>query len=777
MNISLNPLLPVSTLALMMALAAPANAQSEQSAPEAAGAPPVSDIIVTAQKRSQSINDVGLTVKAFTAQDLERQKISTLADVAQAVPGLTFAATATNTPVFTLRGVGFYESTLAAYPTVSVYLDEVPLQFPAMTKLTAFDLERIEVLKGPQGTLFGQNSTGGAINYIAAKPTDTFSAGGDLSYGRFNTIEANAYISGPLAPTLSARLAGRVVHGDDWQRSYTRDDRLGEAEFYAGRFLLDWDPSSAIRFRLNVNGWKDKSDPLAAQYILANPQQPCCANPAVLAYPIAPDDTRAADWSPNSRPAANNRFWQVALRGEFDITDDLTLTSISSYAKYKTDQVPEGDGQSFNNFDFRDQHGFIKTFTQEVRISNNPNQKFRWVLGGNYEKSHVFEEYLADFSDSSTFPAFGIFASGLYTDQHLRNSAVFGNAELDIGKAFTLKAGARYTDARRRAENCTFDQDGGASYGFFEFLASAVYNIDVDLQPGDCYHFMPEPDVTPGPVYAQKLNEDNLSWRVGIDYKPTSDVLFYANVAKGYKAGSIPVTGAAVYKQYVGVKQESVLSYEAGVKAQLLDRTLAANAAVYYYDYRNKQLRSKAIDPVFGLIETLVNVDRSSVFGAELELTARPVRGLAITLAGTYTDAKVKEFVGVSSGGQSADFAGASVPYTPKYQASLIADYEWDAGNLTPFIGGDVRIRSDTTSIIGGDTVFIDGRQVYNVEGHALVNLRAGVRASDDRWRVMVWGKNVFDTYYWDNVFAQSDVVVRYAGRPATYGVTVGFKY
>ena len=733
------------------------------------------EIIVTAQKREQSINDVGLTIEAFSGEELAKRKITSLSDVASAVPGLSYAATATSTPVFTLRGVGFYDSSLAGYPTVSVYTDEIPLQFPAMTKHSAFDLQRLEVLKGPQGTLFGQNSTGGAINYVTAKPSNAFDAGLSLNYARFNTIQAQGYVSGPITDTLKARLSFDALHGDDWQYSYTRNDKLGEAKYYAGRLLLEYEPAGGVRLMLNVNGWRDKSDPLAAQYILAQPQQPCCALPAVVNYPLAPEKTRAADWSTNARPHANNAFWQTALRAEVDLTDKITMTSISSYAKYHVDQVPEGDGQSFNNFDLVSQKGHINTFTQELRLANGSHGTFRWVAGGNYENSSVREDYVSNFKDSSTFPALGIFASGFYTDQKLENKAAFGNVEYDLSSKFTIKGGARYTDSRRTAENCTFDKDNGASNAFFDFLALAIYGNNVNLRPGDCYHF--NPNNLPGAPFRQTLKEDNLSWRVGIDFKPTDGVLFYANVAKGYKAGSVPVNGAALYKQYLAVKQESVLAYEAGVKATMLNRALSVNSAVFYYDYKNKQLRSKDIDPVFGLIEALVNIPKSRVWGVELQATARPTRGMTFTFATAYTNAKVTQFVGVNSGGQFADFSGALVPYTPKWQASMSGDYEWDAAGVQPFVGGGVRFRSDTTSIVGGDKVIIGGRQIYNIRGVPIVDLRAGFEAQNGRWRVMAWGKNVFNEYVYDNVFAQSDVVVRYAGQPATYGVTVSYKY
>ena len=264
---------------LSMATLAILSATQTTAAQDAAA---LEEIVVTAQKRTQSINDVGLTITAIDTDTLADQQIRTLADVAQAVPGLSYAVTNNNTPVFTLRGIGFYESSIAAYPAVSVYMDEAPLAFPILSTLVAFDLDRIEVLKGPQGTLFGQNSTGGAINYIAAKPTDGVTAGADVAFGRYNTLDASGFVSGPLGDTLSARFAAHVLNGDEWQKGYSdrlEDQKTGAAEAYAARVLLDWQPSDALRFSLNLNTWKDQSDPAAPQYIFPNPQQPASAIP------------------------------------------------------------------------------------------------------------------------------------------------------------------------------------------------------------------------------------------------------------------------------------------------------------------------------------------------------------------------------------------------------------------------------------------------------------------------------------------------------------------
>jgi outer membrane receptor protein involved in Fe transport len=168
-----------------------------------ASAAQIEEIVVTAQKRAESINDVGLTVQALSGEQLATQGITSVKDMVKAIPGLNYANSYYNTPVYTLRGVGFYENSLAAYPAVSVYVDEVPLVFPVFSSQAAIDVERVEVLKGPQGTLFGQNATGGTINYVAAKPSDTFETGADVSVNQYHQIDTSGFISGALSDTLN----------------------------------------------------------------------------------------------------------------------------------------------------------------------------------------------------------------------------------------------------------------------------------------------------------------------------------------------------------------------------------------------------------------------------------------------------------------------------------------------------------------------------------------------------------------------------------------------
>ena len=728
------------------------------------------DIIVTAQKREESINRVGLTITALGADTLRERQIQSAADVAQAVPGLSFTNSANNTPVYTLRGVGFYDTSLGSYPTTSVYVDQVPLPFPILTSLTAFDLERIEVLKGPQGTLFGQNSTGGAINYIAAKPTKEYSAGAEASYGRFNDFFGSGYVSGPITDTLRARVAVRGEKSGPWQRSYTRDDENGRTDELAGRFILDWTPTDAISLEFNVNGWRDKSEPQAVQYLAFN-QQAVSNTAIVQAYPRSPMTPRAADWGPDNGMFLNRRFGQASLRGDIRFGGDLTLTSITSYIAFKERGALDQDGTALADIDLRNFYGRIRSFSQEVRVANGSSNRFRFIVGGNYSRDTVYYRENLLYSDSSAFFNFGITSSENYSDQKMRNLAAFGSAEFDITNQLTLKGGVRYTDARRSATICNRDGGDGktaALFTVFSRLLSGDPNRPA-LSKTDC--FVLDANFFNGPEFKGKLNESNVSWRGGIDYKPTGNLLLYANVSKGYKAGTFGNINASSTAQFVPAVQESILNYEGGFKLQMFNRRLSLTGAGFYMDYSNKQLRSKLIDATFGILDAIINIPKSHLAGGEIELQARPVRGLSFGAALTYVDSVIDRYSGINAGGVAANFAGTSVPFTPKWQASTNARADIPlTEQLNGFLGGQVTYRSKTNAIVGKTPL-------YDINEYALLDLQLGVESHDGRWRAMVWGKNITNEYYWNNVVAGQDTVVRYAGRPATYGVTVGFNF
>ncbi|MGD9714740.1 MAG: TonB-dependent receptor, partial [Thermomicrobiales bacterium] len=425
------------------------------------GASETSEIIVTAQKRTQSVNSVPISITAATGETLLSRGVTSTSDLAKIVPGLTAQPSPFNTPVYTLRGIGFYDSTLAAPPTVAVYTDEVPLPYSAMTKAAALDVARVEVLKGPQGTLFGQNTTGGAINYVAARPTDNFAAGLDTSFGRFSTLDVQGFVSGPVASNMRARLSARTIQSDDWQESFTRNDTLGAQHMTQGRFLLDWDVSDPLSVTFNLNGWKDTSENQAPQrwsgYIsapTATPQRQALS----INYPLVPSNARAADWGTDlATPKRDDYFVQGSVRMDYALSDAIKVTSITAYERYKTDSYQEYDGTTLRIADVFSR-GHINTFSQELRIAGETD-RLNWVIGGNYEADNTYDLLTYRSADSTTTDQgpFSWDATRFYADQKVRTTSVFANVEYEIVQRLSLTGGMRYTDSRRKFVGCSED--------------------------------------------------------------------------------------------------------------------------------------------------------------------------------------------------------------------------------------------------------------------------------------------------------------------------------
>lgn len=810
-----------SLVALSLGLAATAHAQE---AAAAVGNEPVEgEIIVTANKREQNLNDVGLSVTALSADQLATRRITSVQDIAAAVPGLKFAESGTNTPIYTLRGIGFNEESLGVYPSVSVYTDEVPLPFPVLTLRAAIDLERVEALKGPQGTLFGQNATGGAINYIAAKPTDTLQFGADATYGRFNYLNGNAFISGPIGENAGFRLAVSAADSDGWQQSLTRPgDRNGAQKYIAGRLTLTLDPTDSVRLRATVNAWQDKSEPQAAQLIAVRAQNPAVVQAGVAAAPFARQTPRSADWTttsnyvvfgptfnilprttPDLSPRSNRKFIQGSLRADIDLGDFATLTSITSYLDFSQNLFSDKDGTALAVANIGPSFADITSFNQELRLSDSGSGPFRWVVGGNYEKSKTSEDqnlWFANGSSSSPNTLF-INTTGSEVDQNIRNYAFFANGEYDITEHLTFKLGGRYTNSRNRANLCTTANGDGAVATLFNILPSAVFGVApgsfAPIGTGDCYPLNGR--FVPGQRFIDTLSEDNFSWRGGLDFKPSDDALIYANISRGFKAGSYPTAAGSDFRSYQPVTQESVTSYEVGFKASLADRVVQFNGAAFFYDYKDKQIRGKIVDPVFDVLDILINVPKSRVLGAEAELTIRPTSGFTIASSLTYLDSEVRtdggtRFVGPTAYGNSCgtaaqpapcDFTGSELPFTPQWSYSIDADYKFDVGNGSISIGAGLRGQSSSVSTLDGRTIqfrTLPGDRnapgidrPFVIPSYTTVDVRASYEF-DERYKIMLWGKNVFNEYYVTNANHFLDTTVRFAGQPATYGITLSIK-
>jgi len=794
--------LVASTAIGLAGIAHPAFAAPAAETAAAAEEAPVGEIIVTANKRNESISKVGASIVAFDTSMLANRNIVRLDELAKSVPNLALAPSTHGTPVFTLRGIGFNSDSLGVYPAVSLSLDQAPMPFPVLSGHSMYDLERVEVLKGPQGTLFGQNSTGGAINFVAAKPTKELEAGFNLDYGRFNEIHGNMYVSGPVSETVGMRLAIDAMHRDDWQYNFTRKDSNGEQNYIAARLITDWQASDTLKFELNLNGSVDRSDPQALQIIASLPSNPAAPTPEELNAPLAPRDLRAANWSnsgrrgvgtqsdtESARPRGNRKIFQAFLRGDLNVTDDITLTSITTYNHLKQNMAFDLDGSQYELVDNPRGDGTIDDFNQELRISNAsaPGQRFRWTVGANYNHSKVNELQIITYGDNSLSNAGTNFIheSNVQNRGRMDNYAAFANGEYDISDTLTFKAGIRYTSSKNKNRMCGSDTTGDQQLSaLFRLLGNLLGGKDIPIGPGDCISL--NAANLPGDPINITLKEDNVSWRAGIDFKPNSTTLLYANISRGYKAGAFPVITGATQEVFKPAKQESVTSYEAGVKTRLLDNAVSLAGAVFYQDYRDKQIQGTVNTALFGLLQRLDNVPKSHIFGVEAEVAIRPTAGLTLSGSMSYLKTKVDEYSGITVFGVQKDFAGSRLPFAPSWSLTGDIDYRVPTSSGGEvFVGAGVNYRTYQDAYIAGSQLQIPNngvnrwidRTAFRIEGYALVDARIGYTFPGEKLTVSAWGKNVFNTFNVQNKISYNNIITQATGMPGTYGVSLKVRF
>jgi len=750
-----------------------------------AGGPPVDagipDIIVTAQKYAQSANSVPMSITVATGDQLQQAGIKEVSDLVKITPGLTVTQSIAGSPVYTLRGIGFNDSSLGTRPAVTVYIDEAPVPFAVETRGAGLDVDHVEVLKGPQGTLFGSNSTGGAINYVAAKPTPTFEAGASATYGRFDELNFTGFVSGPVTDTLSVRLAIERQGSGDWQKSITRPgDTAGKMDFTNGRVSLLWKPDDRLQIALTANRWIDKSDFQSPQTVAIVPRVPeLLPFTGIADYPAKPRDARFADWDPDSNLSKSNRFLMLTGRVDYEIDDSITLTSLTTFNDLDYYVPGAVDGLPNQNTDFI-LSGGSQTFAQEMRLAAKLD-RVNIILGANYQHDTPTESSLQRLGDSTPVIGFNAFFGGPWRSarvnsrQRANSYAGFGNVEFAITPQLALQGGMRYTKTTIGYRGCLADAgDGNAAVPYTTYInltraAAGLAPIPM-LQPGACIT-MDAVTLLPGLV-SSRLEEDNVSWRAGVQFEPVAGTLLYANISKGYKSGGYASVNAIFSPTLDPAKQESVLGYEAGFKANMLGRALQLNGAAFYYDYQDKQLIGNKIDPVLGSLAALVNVPKVRVYGGEIQLAAAPFRGFTINGAGSYIRSDIlSHYTAANQLGAVQDFHGTDVPNVPHWQWNASARYQWAVSSrLDMFMTASATHQGKSFSTLGN-------LETFRIDSFTLVDLSAGVESADGRWRAYLWGRNVFDKNYWTNNLSGLDNRAHPMGKPATYGITVGFNY
>jgi len=777
-------------------------------------------IIVTAQRRGESLNLVPMAVQAVSGETLANLRVTDVRDLTAVAPSFTVSQSYQGVPTYTLRGIGFNTINLSATSTVGTYVDEVAYAYPIMNTGPIMDLERVEVLKGPQGTLYGRNTTAGLINFITAKPTDTFEGAVTADLGNYETYNFGGHISGPIADGLSARIAFRSENSDEgWQVSNTRGEKLGKVRKYGVRGSLSFDPGVSTHIETSVLWWRNKSDTVAGQGIGFTPAtDPVTGtstsrlfNAPGLATYLAnnqPTSAKQADWAPAAGRSTdigtglglsgplreNNEFWGLKLRLDQDLSDSVKLVSLTSYNHFTRDALSDWSGAPYEVL-LQNTVGSIKSFAQEVHFEGTAGS-IEWLVGGYYANDKIIDSnrtLLGDNANVGLIRFFGAsllatpFNSGGYTATqmaqafrtyedfgriHTKTWSLFANADWHLADDLKLTTGIRYTDDKQRYNGCSRDFNGNMLPNVNvvnRYLFFATYGVLAsEISQGQCNTFDPVSG-TFGEV-SSVLSEDNVAWRVALDWTPSDAALLYTSVSRGYKSGTTPINAASIARQNAPVTQEELTAYEIGAKLSLADRMVQLNLAGFYYDYNDKQISTYFADPIYTALSRLDNVPKSKAYGIEGEVTLRPTRGVAIIGNALWLKTRVNNYDGTNAAGQPENFDGAEFIYSPSFQGSVTATYETPVSQNID-LNGAISMRYQSKS----NTIFED-LPLYKVDSYAVVNGSIGIKSTAG-WSVSVWAKNLFDKYYWSAVASNANVVVRFPNPPRTFGATLGFEF
>lgn len=762
---------PVLLAALtFMAATGPFAAANAQSVADRAVT--IEEITVTAERRVANLQDVPISVSSFTAADLESLQVETIGDLQSLVPNLSVHVGDANNAVVYIRGVGQIDSIAFFEPGVGIYLDDVYLGRAQGAFLDVLDAERIEVLRGPQGTLYGRNTVGGAIKYVSAGPTEEFFARVSATVGNYSQADYKLTLSGPIS---EGKLLGRLTVAQLSRDGYSsnlfdgRDD--GDRNTFFARGVL--------RFQATDN----LSVQLAADYTDSDPDRsrtPAKVTPITILtvdpYTFGISfDTYPADTDPFLVNADFNTVEQTKTKGidmtvTWDVSEDLTFKSISSYRELEYGTEIDLDGTPVNAFGIF----YFNNQTQKTQEFQVQYQSTRLsVVGGLY----YFNEKGTTF-DGGVFNNFLVALSGdskFSTDSY----AAFGQLDYDFNERLTGTLGIRYTDEEknysRRAEDfllttlagITFDPVTFAvSYTNPELLNPSSSDLALDGGIG-----VPRAGADPDPA-----NFDNLSFKVGLKYQINDDAQMFGNIAEGFKSGGF--NGRLAEGQLDPYNEETLTSYEVGIKSQWLNDRVRTNAALFYTSYDNLQVSSFRASPDGStFVPVFTNAGAATIKGAELELIALVTDRMTVTANVGYLDGQYDEFLAEPDPvtGQVVDVSDErEIVNSPKWDTFLGFSYDIplaSAAGITLAVNWSFRSKT-----------YLEVNSSENLAQGAYSTYNASVTydSADGRWRVIVGGKNLTDEEYRTHAFDLSafpGVELGYYNPPRTYSISASYNF
>ena len=737
--------------------AADAKTADDKPANQTATAPDqtLDSIVVTAQRRQESAQNVGIALTALPGDTLTKRGISNVNQLQYVAPNVEIDPQyGSGNPLFRIRGVGLKDYASNNTATVGVYVDEVAYPFPIQTQGLLFDLARVEILRGPQGTLYGRNSTGGAINFITNRPTREFEGGVTATYGSFNAKTAEGYVSGSFSDNVRGRASFATQEGGAWQHNRLTGEKLGNKDVVALRGQLEFDVSSDLTARLSVHHHQDKSDsngPRLYQGLIPN-----ATNGAGYAT-IAPEtDPRVTGWSltpafaavtglaAGSKPHRDNTSDGASLTLNWDF-DQLRLTSITSAEDFHRREFIDWDGsiipQSDEYFDSK-----INVLSQEVRLASAGNTAFNWLTGLYYSHEKLDEKFYSDFTGY-----LGYATRTKYT-QTADSVALFGQSDYKLTDRLKAVAGVRQEHENRQLDNFT------TSYVLYPSNPARV-------------------GTSTFPAANRELVTDETSGKLGLEYQLAPASLAYGNIGRGVKSGGFTAYNSTNAHQVDAVQPETLIAYELGLKTDLTD-TLRLNTALFYYDYRNQQYQSQVfIDPIIRNIGRLVNIPKSSIQGIELELEWKPIAGLKIDQFAGYKEGKYKEYYGLNVAATKAtgyqyavysDFSGQELTNFPKISYGGAISYDWTANAIAWSAQADYAFHDKLKSSV----------PAYDTNSYWLANARLGFHPVGSKWSAALWVRNAFDRKYdlYHGSFL-SNAQIANAGLPRTVGVQGSYQF
>ncbi len=711
------------------------------------------EILVTAQRRAERLGEVGAALSVLDAGDLEAQRIRSPQDLRTSLSNVEIAEPLGNAfSLFVVRGVGLNDFNTNNNPAVGIYRDDAYLSSNALVPRLLFDLDRIEVLKGPQGTLYGRNTTGGAVNLVSAGPGTAFAGHADLGYGNHATLEAQAAAGGPLGDKAGLRVAGflrRAFGGPQFNRLTGRHH--GEVRAAETRAVAVLDPAEALSLRLSLSAGRDRSDLLWFQHrgVLGPDCQVATRgifDPSrcfdAFGYHDTDGDKLAGDYSRD--PRLRDSHAGATLKADARL-GDWTLTSITDVEGQRAINGKEEDAspQTVVEIDYDSR---IRQTSEELRLASPSGGRFDWLLGGFAGRYRHRERRRADIADFER--TYG---------------PIFGSSLIDLPYRQATDTGAGFADLAWRPTE-TVKLEGGLRYSAERIAyrgGTRLPLLNVPLVQVD-----------------DRIHSGKLSWRANLSWRAAESLLLYGQVATGFKSGGFFGGFAFTPAELRPYRPETVRAYEIGVKGRPL-AGLFLQAAGFVYDYDDLQAIAAGSIGAGGTLTTptLRNLPGATLRGADLEAAwqAAPALQFRATLGLLHSRIRGPAFVLGSAGaaGPLFNVAGNSLPRAPRLSATLAADYREPLAAGLDFLG-DVSLAWRSTQHLD-----LADLPMARQKGFATLGGRLGIASQDGRWEVTLWGRNLTNIipYLADGPigFGERDLVVY--GAPRSYGIDLRTRF